>query len=113
GSATGVLPPARTPDIPGLETVAGAAFHSARWDHSVQTAGARVAIIGTGSSGVQIVCALAGVARRLVVFQRTAQWILPVPNRPTTRLSRRAFRRFPALNRLAYRANQRQLELLL
>src|SRR4051794_15046911 len=65
-SATGVLHHPRHPDIPGLETFAGAAFHSARWDHSVTTDGARVAVVGTGSSGVQIVCALAGRARRLV-----------------------------------------------
>jgi cation diffusion facilitator CzcD-associated flavoprotein CzcO len=112
-SAAGVLHHPRYPDIPGLETFAGAAFHSARWDHSVAVSGARVGVVGTGSSGVQIVCALAGVAERLLVFQRTAQWILPIRNRRYSRLTRRAFRRVPALARWAYRVNQRQLELTL
>jgi cation diffusion facilitator CzcD-associated flavoprotein CzcO len=112
-SATGVLHHPRHPDIPGLETFEGAAFHSARWDHSVPLAGRRIAVVGTGSTGVQIVSELAGVAERLLVFQRTAQWILPLGNRRYSRLSRWALRRFPALNRLSYRFYQRQLELIL
>jgi cation diffusion facilitator CzcD-associated flavoprotein CzcO len=112
-SATGVLHHPREPEIEGLDTFAGARFHSARWDHSVPLEGRRIAVIGTGSTGVQIVCALADVAGRLLVFQRTAQWILPVANLPYSGLTRRAFERFPALNRLSYHVYQAALEILL
>jgi cation diffusion facilitator CzcD-associated flavoprotein CzcO len=81
-AATGVLHHPNVPDLPGLETFAGPAFHSARWDHGVPLAGARVGVVGTGSSAVQITTALAGTVGELVLFQRTAQWVLPVPNHP-------------------------------
>jgi cation diffusion facilitator CzcD-associated flavoprotein CzcO len=112
-SATGVLHHPRMPDIEGLDTFEGAQFHSARWDHSVPLEGRRVAVVGTGSTGAQIVCALAGVAERLLVFQRTAQWILPAPNMPYSPLTRRLFERFPTLNRIAYRVYQASLEIVL
>src|SRR5438445_8842548 len=57
-SATGVLHHPRYPDIEGLDSFAGAAFHSARWDHAVPLAGKRIGVVGTGSTGVQITCAL-------------------------------------------------------
>jgi cation diffusion facilitator CzcD-associated flavoprotein CzcO len=109
-SATGVLHHPRHPEIEGLERFAGASFHSARWDHSVPLAGKKVGVIGTGSTGVQIVTALAGVASELTLFQRTAQWILPYPNRRFSRLTRALHRRFPALDRLSFRNTQRYFE---
>lgn len=81
-AATGVLHHPNIPDIPGLGTFAGAAFHSARWDCPVPLAGARVGVVGTGSSAVQMTTALVGTVSELVLFQRTAQWVLPVPNDP-------------------------------
>jgi cation diffusion facilitator CzcD-associated flavoprotein CzcO len=92
-SATGVLHHPVQPDIPGMDSFAGAAFHSARWDHSVSLRGRRVAVVGTGSTGVQIVTELAGKVPELRLFQRTAQWVLPVPNwrnDPLTRALRAA-----------------------
>jgi cation diffusion facilitator CzcD-associated flavoprotein CzcO len=65
------------PDIPGLEDFPGPVMHSAAWDHSVDLAGKRVAVIGTGASAIQIVPEVAEVAGRLDVFQRTAPWVLP------------------------------------
>jgi cation diffusion facilitator CzcD-associated flavoprotein CzcO len=65
------------PDIPGLEDFSGPVMHSAAWDHSVDLAGKRVAVIGTGASAIQIVPEVAKVAGRLDVFQRTAPWVLP------------------------------------
>ena len=79
-AATGVLHHPRMPDIEGLDTFGGAAFHSARWDHSVPLDGARVGIVGTGSTAVQIVSAIVTRVARLVLFQRTAQWIMPQEN---------------------------------
>lgn len=112
-TATGVLHHPKLPEIPGRDTFAGAAFHSARWDDSIDLRDKRVAVIGTGSTGVQIVSATAGVAERLLVFQRTAQWILPLPNRDYSSLTRAAMRRLPALGRLAYHINQQTLEQIL
>ncbi|MBX7161351.1 MAG: NAD(P)/FAD-dependent oxidoreductase [Acidimicrobiia bacterium] len=79
-AATGVLHHPAYPDIEGLDDFAGALFHSARWDHDVDLAGKRVGIIGTGSTAVQIVCSIVEEVAELALFQRTAQWVLPVPN---------------------------------
>jgi cation diffusion facilitator CzcD-associated flavoprotein CzcO len=79
-AATGVLHHPRLPDIDGLETFGGASFHSARWDHEVPIDGARLGIIGTGSTAVQITSAVVDRVRRLSLFQRTAQWVLQQDN---------------------------------
>ena len=79
-AATGVLHHPRYPDIEGLDAFEGATFHSARWDHSVSLDGARIGIVGTGSTAVQIVAAVTDRTAHLSLFQRTAQWIMPAPN---------------------------------
>jgi cation diffusion facilitator CzcD-associated flavoprotein CzcO len=79
-AATGVLHHPKYPVIEGLDTFKGAMFHSARWDDSVPLEGARVGIIGTGSTAVQMVSALVSRVARLSLFQRTAQWIMPQEN---------------------------------
>jgi cation diffusion facilitator CzcD-associated flavoprotein CzcO len=78
--ATGVLHHPKLPEIEGLGSFAGAAFHSARWDHDVELSGKRVGVIGTGSTAVQITGALAAEVGEYVLFQRTAQWIMPQEN---------------------------------
>ena len=94
-AATGVLHHPKLPDIEGLDSFAGAAFHSARWDHSVALDGARVGIVGTGSTAVQIVSAVVGRVAHLSLFQRTAQWVMPVANTAYTREEIDAFRQDP------------------
>ncbi|MBK5287948.1 MAG: NAD(P)/FAD-dependent oxidoreductase, partial [Acidimicrobiia bacterium] len=79
-SAVGQLNRPHVPEIEGHESFAGPAFHSARWDHSVDLAGRRVAMIGAGASGFQIAPTIAPDVARLTVFQRTAQWMFPNPN---------------------------------
>jgi cation diffusion facilitator CzcD-associated flavoprotein CzcO len=101
-TATGVLRVPRYPDIAGLDTFSGPTFHSSRWDHSVSMPDKRIGIIGTGSTGVQITTALGGNVKALKVFQRTAQWVLPLPNPRYKALTRAALRRFPVLNRMAF-----------
>lgn len=96
-AATGVLHHPSTPTITGLETFAGDSFHTARWDHSVPLDGKRIGILGNGSTGVQIVSALAGRAARITHIQRTPQWIMPMPNEPYSDEQREAFRKNPAL----------------
>ena len=68
-TATGLLRVLRYPEIPGLETFAGPAFHSARWDHSISLPDKRIGLIGTGSTGVQLTAELGGKVRQLKVFQ--------------------------------------------
>jgi 4-hydroxyacetophenone monooxygenase len=79
-SAVGQLNRPNRPDIPGVDDFRGPTFHSARWDHSVDYRGKRVAVIGAGASGFQIVPTIAPEVAQLTVFQRTAQWMFPNPN---------------------------------
>lgn len=101
-TATGVLRVPRYPEIPRWDTFAGPAFHSSRWDHSVSLPDKRIGLIGTGSTGVQIVAELGGKVRELTVFQRTAQWIYPMPNLRYSPLTRAVLSTWPKLNRLGY-----------
>jgi len=79
-SAVGQLNRPHVPEIAGAESFAGPAFHSARWDHDVDLAGKKVAMIGAGASGFQIAPTIASEVDHLTVFQRTAQWMFPNPN---------------------------------
>ena len=78
-SAVGQLNRPRLPEIPGRDTFRGAWFHTARWDHEVELAGKRVAVIGTGASAFQAVPAIAPAVAELYLFQRTPPWINPRP----------------------------------
>jgi 4-hydroxyacetophenone monooxygenase len=81
-SATGYLNRPAYPDIEGLADFAGPCMHTARWRGDVELAGRRVAVLGTGASAMQLVPAIAGIAERVIVFQRSPQWGLPNPNQP-------------------------------
>ncbi|WP_395407542.1 flavin-containing monooxygenase [Pseudoduganella sp. UC29_106] len=91
-AATGVLHHPKLPELKGLASFEGKSFHSSRWDHSVPLDGQRVGVIGNGSTGVQIVSALAGRAAKVSHFQRTAQWIFPVENLHFSDEQKAAFR---------------------
>lgn len=81
--ATGPLSAALTPDVPGLGTFAGNLLHTAHWPHEpVDFTGQRVAVIGTGSSGIQSIPVIAEQAAQLFVFQRTPNYSVPAGNRP-------------------------------
>ncbi|KAF3996494.1 flavin-containing monooxygenase [Glaciimonas immobilis] len=76
--ASGSLSATRLPDIPGLENFSGEIYHTGAWPHEgVDFGGKRVGVIGTGSSGIQAIPALAKQAEKLVVFQRTANFSIP------------------------------------
>ncbi|HKY15361.1 MAG TPA: NAD(P)/FAD-dependent oxidoreductase [Microthrixaceae bacterium] len=94
-AATGVLHHPSYPDIDGLARFGGPCFHTARWDHSVPLDGRRVGVVGTGSSAVQVVTAIVDQVAELRLFQRTAQWILSVPNPPIEDEERRRFEADP------------------
>ena len=94
-AATGVLHHPNVPDFPGAASFAGKLFHSARWDHSARIDGARVGVIGTGSTATQITSAVVPRAAKFSLFQRTAQWIMPQANPAYTDAERGEFRRNP------------------
>lgn len=79
-SSVGSLNRPKLPDIEGMDSFAGPSFHSARWDHSVNITGKRVALVGAGASGFQIAPTIADQVSHLSVFQRTPQWMFPNPN---------------------------------
>ena len=81
-SATGYLNRPAYPTIEGLDSFTGPCMHTARWRNDVEIAGKRVAVLGTGASAMQLVPAIAGIAERVIVFQRSPQWGLPNPNQP-------------------------------
>ena len=81
--ATGCLSSPNTPAFRGLESFGGERYHTGDWPHEpVDFTGKRVAIIGTGSSAVQSIPIIAGQARHLTVFQRTANYAVPAHNAP-------------------------------
>ena len=99
----GGLSEPHVPDIPGRDSFGGASFHSAAWDHAVDLTGKRVGVLGTGASAIQIVPSIQPEVEQLKVFQRTPPWVIPHTDRPTTRLERTLYRRFPALQRMVRR----------
>jgi cation diffusion facilitator CzcD-associated flavoprotein CzcO len=76
-AATGLLCQSRTPDIPGINTFSGRVIHTADWDDSYSFTGRRAAVIGTGSTGVQVIPELAKEVCELTVYQRTPIWVMP------------------------------------
>jgi cation diffusion facilitator CzcD-associated flavoprotein CzcO len=77
-AATGVLHHPFVPDIPGLDTFTGPVVHTARWT-DIDTRGKRIAVIGTGSTGVQVFSALQPQAAHITHFARTPQWVMWMP----------------------------------
>ncbi|MCB1747768.1 MAG: NAD(P)/FAD-dependent oxidoreductase, partial [Gammaproteobacteria bacterium] len=96
-AATGVLHHPNYPAIAGLDDFGGACFHTARWDHGVPLDGRRVGVIGTGSTAIQVTSALVERVAKYALFQRTAQWIMPIENPAYSAEERAAFARDPAL----------------
>jgi cyclohexanone monooxygenase len=91
-SASGVLTVPNLPDIAGVDSFAGITMHTARWDHSQDLTGKRVAIIGTGASAVQVIPEIASVVEQLTVFQRTPIWCFPKFDVPLPAAARWAMR---------------------
>ena len=79
-SAVGQLNRPNVPAIPGADRFEGPAFHSARWDHSVDLRGKRVVVIGTGASAAQLIPVIAEQVAELTVLQRTPAWFIPAPS---------------------------------
>ena len=102
-AATGVLHHPFTPNIDGLESFAGDVVHTARWDDSIRTKKRRVAVIGTGSTGVQVVSAVYRDASHVAHFARTPQWVVWAPmDLPQPALASAVLRYVPKANAALY-----------
>ncbi|CAL9667708.1 flavin-containing monooxygenase [Streptomyces sp. enrichment culture] len=99
--ATGCMSVPKDPGIPGADSFTGAVHHTARWPREdVSFAGKRVAVIGTGCSGVQAIPVIADEAASLTVFQRTPAYVLPAHNRPLPSAETARFKaRYPEFRR--------------
>ena len=80
-TGVGMVNRASIPDVPGADTFAGPIMHTAEWDPEVEYAGKKVAVIGTGASAMQLVPSIAGVAEKVMIFQRSKQWAMPLYTR--------------------------------
>ncbi len=97
--ATGPLNRPSIPKLKGSDLFTGKMFHSANWDHTVDLAGKRVAVIGTGASAIQIVPALAKTVSQLHVFQRTAPYVAPRMDQGYSPFWQGVYRRFPTVQK--------------
>ncbi|MES2720572.1 MAG: NAD(P)/FAD-dependent oxidoreductase [Pseudomonadota bacterium] len=102
--ASGGLANPSLPKIPGIDSFEGKRIHSARWDHSYDLKGKRVAVIGTGASAIQIIPELVKVAEKVTVFQRTPGWVLPRMDYRSPEWSKALFRAVPATQSLLRKA---------
>jgi cation diffusion facilitator CzcD-associated flavoprotein CzcO len=107
-AATGVTHHPNIPHFSGIETFSGRCIHSAQWPQDLSLAGKRIGIIGTGSSAVQLVSASVKHAAKVVVFQRTAQWIMPQENPVYSEVEKASFRSNPATMGLMRSGMQRK-----
>ena len=83
--ATGCISTAQTPNIEGLDNYQGNTYHTGNWPHEkIDFTGQRIAVIGTGSSGIQAIPVLAEEAAHVTVFQRTPNYSIPSQNEPMT-----------------------------
>lgn len=102
-TAVGCLHHPVYPDIAGLDSFAGPCFHTSQWDESVSLEGKKVGIIGTGSTSTQIVSAIVDKVGKLTLFQRTAQWVLPLPNPEIPEFEKAKFRAKPSAIEAEYK----------
>jgi len=98
--ATGGLSRPALPDIPGIDSFQGRKFHSARWPRETLSPTARVGVIGTGASAIQIIPQLAGKVQKLHIFQRTAPWVLPKMDGQVSPFEKKLLEFAPGLTRL-------------
>jgi len=96
-SGIGALHVPSFPNLPGLASFLGPAFHSAEWNPDVPLEGKNIAVIGTGASSIQIVPQIAPMAGKLYLFQRTPAWIVPRPDFAFTEKWKNRFQRIPGV----------------
>ena len=92
-SAVGGLSRPSIPKLPGIAKFKGAQFHSQQWDQEFDLQGKRVAVVGTGASAIQFVPQIASKVEQLDVYQRSAPWVLPKPDRDITESEKALYRK--------------------
>lgn len=95
--STGPITEPQIPQIKGIESFKGEMFHSARWNHQYDLKDKRIAVIGTGASAIQFIPQIQPLAKNLVVFQRTAPWVLPKADFPLNDRAKGWITRFPQI----------------
>ena len=98
-TAVGQLSQPVVPALPGADSFAGPAFHSAQWRHDVDLTGKRVAVVGTGASAIQFVPGIVDRVAAMTVFQRSAPYVVPKPDQAYRGYHHRAFEKAPGLLR--------------
>ena len=106
--STGPITEPSIPKIKGIESFTGEMFHSARWNHGYDLKDKRVAVIGTGASAIQFIPQIQPTVKSLVVFQRTAPWVLPKADLQLNDLSKSYIQRFPGIQK-TWRAGVSQI----
>lgn len=109
-AAMGALSNPSYPRIQGAYQFQGEHFHSAEWNGSYDLTGKRVAVIGTGASAIQFVPQIAPAVARLDLYQRTAPWVMPKPDRAIGKIEKALYRALPFLQKLVRWAIYCQLE---
>jgi cation diffusion facilitator CzcD-associated flavoprotein CzcO len=99
-TATGQLNQPAYPPLKGIDAFHGPHFHSARWDHSVDLRGKTVAVVGTGASAIQFVPEVTKVAGKLMLFQRSAAYVISKPDRAYSKLEHRILEKWPLTHTL-------------
>ena len=102
--AIGQLHHPSTPNFKGKDQFLGTSFHSAQWNHEVSLAGKTVGVIGNAASAVQFIPEIAQTADKVIVFQRSANWMLPKQDRLYKEWEKKLVSRFPFLLKM-YRSN--------
>jgi len=109
--ATGILTQPKLPEIVGIKKFNGTIMHSARWNHKIDLANKKVAIIGTGASALQIIPEIAPLVKSLSVFQRTPIWVLPKLDSPMNPWLQNLFKYVPGLQSAGRLISQSLVEL--
>ena len=100
-SATGQLNRPAYPSIKGIETFKGSIFHSAQWQHNIDLKNKTIAVIGTGASAIQFVPEVAEQAKHVNLYQRSAPYVIPKPDRKYSKLEQFLFKTIPGLLKLS------------
>ena len=100
-SGLGQLNLPNIPGFPGAGSFAGTSFHSARWQQDINLAGKRVAVIGNAASAIQFIPVIARQAERVVVYQRSANYIIPRNDFAYSPADRQRFRDHPRMQKLS------------
>lgn len=95
--STGPITEPSLPKIKGIETFKGEMFHSARWNHDYDLKDKRIAVIGTGASAIQFIPQVQPLAKELIIFQRTAPWVLPKADMNLSGGTKALLEKFPSI----------------